>query len=294
MLRPSRTRSARLVGAAETVAAFWRESATVAHYSVLTFLRYRIWFLNLSIGPFLFIAPLVFLGDTLVGRGAPLEGRYFEGVSYRSYVGFVVVPLIAVGVTNTIFSWIGGLIRTERTVGTLERLLVSLRFPASLLVGRALGHALFVTLFTVSTLALAFIWLRPDFHVDPLAGFVIVTLHVLATYGMAFAFSSLLLRMEDSFFFQSFVSKALLLILAGASFPITIFPHWLQIVARLFPFTWAFELERSALLRAEPLGELVPGVALLAGMTLAMWVFGFVMLGRELNKARQTGVLGGY
>jgi ABC-type multidrug transport system permease subunit len=277
-----------------TFAALCRESWIVARYSALTFFRYRAWFMNLALGPFLTMAPLVFLADTLLGRGAPLRGEFFEGNEFTDYVGFLVVPMIAVGLTNTIFSWIGGLIRMERNVGTLERLLVSLRFPSSLLFGRALAHALFITMFTLVTLVLIAIWLKPDYHVNPVSAALIVVLHIAVTYGTAFALSSILLRLDDAFFFQSFVSKAMLSILAGATFPLAIFPFWLQVISRFVPFTWAFELERAALLRAEPVSDLVPGLMVLGAMTLGVWVLGFLMLNRELNAARRTGVLGRY
>lgn len=270
------------------------EGYAVARYSVLIFLRYPMWALNLALGPFLAMAPFVFLGDTVVGRGQPLQGRYFEGSGYTDYIGFLVVPLIAVGLTNTVFSWVGGLIRMERNTGTLERILISLKYPVNLFIGRTLAHLVFIAAFTISTLLLAGIWLKPDFNIDPIAGLVVVVLHLGAAYGMAFALSSALIRMEDSFFFQAFISKALLAVLAGASFPIAIFPGWLQVIAKVFPFTWAFDLERRALLRAEPLSQMVPDVLVLTSMTVAMWAIGFLMLGRELNAAKRTGVLGRY
>lgn len=270
------------------------ESVTVARYSVLNMFRYRMWFMNLVLGPFLTLAPLLFLAETVLGEDSRLAGKYFEGAEYSSYVGFIVIPMVAVGLTNTVFSWFGALIRIERNIGTLERMLVTLRYPASLIFGRALAHGLFLFVFAAATLGLVFIWARPDFEVNIPAAVVVISLHVLATYGMAFAFASLLLRMEDSFFFQSFVSKALLSILAGASFPIAVFPLWLQFIARAFPFTWAFELERAALLKNEPLSQMVLGVTVLASMTALFWFIGFTMLGRELDKAKKTGVFGGY
>ena len=62
----------------------------------------------------------------------------------------------------------------------------------------------------------------------------------------------------------------------------------------MVPFTWAFDLERRSLLRAEPFGEMAPDLAVLAGMTVLCWVAGFLFLGRELNAARRTGVLGSF
>ena len=39
---------------------------------------------------------------------------------------------------------------------------------------------------------------------------------------------------------------------------------------------------------------MAPDLAVLAGMTVLCWVAGFLFLGRELNAARRTGVLGSF
>ena len=111
---------------------------------------------------------------------------------------------------------------------------------------------------------------------------------------MAFALSSLLVRVADSWAIQTVLSRAVLALLSGATFPITIYPEWLQTVARCVPFTWAFDLERRSLLRAEPFLQMAPDLAVLAAMALACWLVGFFFLGRELNAARRSGVLGGF
>ena len=39
---------------------------------------------------------------------------------------------------------------------------------------------------------------------------------------------------------------------------------------------------------------MAPDLAVLAAMTVLCWIVGFVFLGRELNAARRTGVLGSF
>ena len=270
------------------------DSMSHAKVTALTLARYRSWFLNLTIGPFLAIAPFVFLADTLVGRGKPLTGSYFDDLGYADYIGFMVVPLMAVNLSNTVFSWISNLLKGEQRNGTLERLLVSVQFTSTLFVGRALAHLVFMTAFVAVTLVLVFIWVRPDFNVDIPAAGLSVFLHLAAVYGMAFALSSALMRIADAWIIQTVMTRTLIAILAGASFPITLFPGWLQFVAKLFPFTWAFDLERRSLLRGETVMDLAGGLTILAGMTFAMWIVGFYMLRRELTAARRSGVLGGF
>ena len=278
----------------DDIRSYIRDSLTIAKYSIWTFSRYRSWFLNLAVGPFLAIAPFVFLADTLVGKGNPLAGRYFDDLGYSGYIGFLVVPLMAVNLSNTVFSWISGLIRQEQLTGTLERILVSVQFPSTLFIGRALAHSLYMFFFVAATLGLVFIWVKPDFNVDPVAGFAVVVLHLLAVYGMAFLLSSAFLRITDSWAVQTVLTRTLLAVLAGATFPITLFPTWLQIIARMFPFTWLFDMERRALLRAETVGDLAIDFAVVAAMTIVMWAAAFVLLKRELRHTKRTGSLGAF
>ncbi len=281
-------------GILQDARSYVRDTYVIAKYSVWIFSRYRSWFLNLAIGPFLAIAPFVFLADTLVGRGNELQGRYFDELGYTDYIGFLVVPLMAVNLSNTVFSWISGLIRQEQYTGTLERILVSVQFASTLFLGRAIAHAMYISLFVAATLALVSIWIRPDFNIDPLAAFLVIMLHLFAVYGMAFMLSSVFLRIRDSWAVQTVLTRTLLAILAGATFPITLYPGWLQVVARIFPFTWIFDMERRSLLRAEGVSDLALDLLVVVLMTIFMWTVGFIFLTRELNHARRTGALGGF
>jgi ABC-type multidrug transport system permease subunit len=90
------------------------------------------------------------------------------------------------------------------------------------------------------------------------------------------------------------LTRTVIATLAGATFPITIFPGWLQIIARLFPFTWAFDMERRSLLRGEGVGGMIPDLLVLGSMTIAMWAVGLYFLQPELRHVRKTGMLGSF
>ena len=279
---------------ADNVSTYVHDVLATARNLASSMRRYPSWLLNLSIGPFLAILPFIFLGDTLVGRNNRLSGTYFDKLGYEGYVGYLVVPMIAVALSNTVFSWISGLLRMERRTGTLERILVSVQFPSALFLGRAVAHLAYMSLFVAATLVLVMLWIEPDFNVCVPSAVAAVALHLAATYGVAFALSSVLLRVADAWSVQIVLSRAVLALLSGATFPITIFPAWLQVVARLVPFTWAFDLERRSLLRAEPLAAMWPDLLVLAAMATLCWLAGFFFLGRELDRARRTGVLGSF
>ncbi len=273
---------------------YWLDSLTIAKYSIFIFSRYRSWLLNLMIGPFLMIAPFVFLGDTLVGEGKPLTGSYFTGTEFTDYIGFLVVPLIAVNLSNTVFTWIGGLIRQEQLMGTFERALVTTQFTSTMFIGKTIAHLLYLAIFAVSTVALVFLWVSPEFDVNLTAAVIVIILHVLCVYGMAFAMSSLLIRVTDSWTVQTVMTRAVLSILAGATFPIVIFPGWLQAIAKAIPFTWIFELERQTLLQGNGIDAELGGFIYVVLATIFMWIFGFVMLRVELANAKRRGSLGNF
>lgn len=276
------------------VTSYVQDVLSTARRVALGMRRYPSWLLNLSLGPVLSILPFVFMGDSLVGQGNRLTGSHFGPLGFGGYVGYMAVPLVAVALSNTVFSWVGGLLRMERSGGTLERVLVSAQFPSALFLGTAVAHLCYMSIFVTATIVLLRLWVPLDFDIDPVSGLAAVALHLAATYGMAFALSSLLLRVADSWAIQTVIARAVLALLSGATFPIAIYPPWLQSVARLVPFTWAFDLERRSLLRAAPMAELAPDLLVLAGMALLCWCVGFYFLGRELNAARRTGVLGGF
>jgi ABC-2 type transport system permease protein len=89
-------------------------------------------------------------------------------------------------------------------------------------------------------------------------------------------------------------SRFVLLTLAGATYPVAMLPGWLQPLARAIPFTWLYELERAAFLRAAPPGELRDGLLVLGAMVLALWVGAFLFFRAMLARARRTGRLGMY
>ncbi len=268
------------------------DTVAVAKATLLHIMRMRTWFIGMAVQPFMLMAPFIFLANTLYGGNKRLEGGWFGETGYDSSVGYLAVPLIAVALSNGAFSWIGMLMVSEQRSGTLERVLMAMRFPSVLFVGRMLAHASSFVFAIAISIGLAVVWLDLTFHTAPVAAAMVVVLHVLATYGMAFAMSSVFLVFPDGYSVQQMVTRVGLVLLAGATFPLAFYPRWLEIVCRCLPFAWAFDLERRTLLRAESFGEIMPDILILALMTGAYWLFGFYMLRLTLRHAKRTGTLG--
>jgi ABC-2 type transport system permease protein len=273
---------------------FLRELWIVARYSLLQQQRARSWIFNTSLTPFFLMAPLVFVADSFLGPDGRARQAFLELTGYDNYIGYLVIPLIDATMTSTVYSNIGHTIRQEQMAGTLERTLMSLRFPVSLILGRSLGFLVFVFWFAGTALLLARVFFGLQLEVDAGSAAVLLTIHLLLVYGVAFLMTSLFLWISDAFAIQMLFSRFVLLTLAGATYPVSMLPEWLQPVALAIPFTWLYELERAAFLKAAPLPAIWPGVLTLAAMVGALWIAAALFFRVMLDRARRTGRLGMY
>jgi ABC-2 type transport system permease protein len=273
---------------------FLDEILTVARFSLLQQRRNRSWVVNTSLTPFFLLAPLVFVANSFLGQPGPGREAFVTLTGYENYLGFLIVPLIDATMTSTVYSHIGHTIRFEQMSGTLERLLMSLRFPVSLILGRSLGFLAFVFWFAGTAVGLAWLFFGLRLDVSLASAALLLPLHLLLVFGTAFFMSSLFLWIRDAFAVQMLFSRFVLLTLVGATYPVSMLPGWLQPVARVIPFTWLYELERAAFLRAAPPAELLGGLLVLGAMVVALWVGAFAFFRVMLDQARRTGRLGMY
>lgn len=281
-------------GPATLPLAFLHELVIVARYSLIQQQRTPTWILNTSLTPFFLMAPLLFVATSFLGTGGAALEKFTLLTGYENYLGYMVVPLLDATMTSTVYSNIGHTIRQEQRTGTLERTLMTLRFPISLILGRSLGFLVFVFWFAGTALLLVWLVFGLRLDVDPISAAVLLLLHLLLVYGVAFLMTSLFLWITDAFAVQMLFSRFVLLTLAGATYPVSLLPDWLQVMARLIPFTWLYELERAALLRAAPLPAIWQGLLVLAAMVAVLWLAAVTFFNAMLTRARRTGMLGMY
>jgi ABC-type multidrug transport system permease subunit len=248
------------------------DAVTVAGSALLMQSRARSWFITASSTGFFFVAPLVFMGRTIVGEKGERLGPFTELSGYENYTGYLAVPLCFAFLTNSAYSWIGHRIRSERQAGTLERLSISLKYPISLILGGAWAHLSFLIFFIASGIASLSLIADLGLNIDRPAAIISGLLHLYAVYGFAFILSPLFLWIRDAFIVQQSISYFVIPILAGAGFPIAIYPGWLQAISKAIPFTWAFVVERASMLLHTPVGELWSEFALLFAMSTVMWI----------------------
>jgi hypothetical protein len=179
-----------------------KDSITVSRFRLLQQLRNRTWLVTASATGFFMVTPLVLLGETIIGSKGERIQPFFELSGYENYTGYLAVPLVFAFLTNSAYSSIGQAIRQEQYSGTLERTLISIRYPSSLLIGGAMAHLMFLGLFIAIGLATISLVANLQLNVNWTSALIVGFLHLYAVYGFAFVLTSLFLWIQDAFIVQ--------------------------------------------------------------------------------------------
>jgi ABC-2 type transport system permease protein len=210
--------------------------------------------------------------------------------SSDAYFGFVVVGISLISVLYSCFST-PELVRQELIAGTFDRLLLS-PFGA---VRSVLAMTLFpmVYSFILATLTLGLGCLVFGLHLHwstvPLA-IPVMLLVLLAFLPFGVLFAALTVVIKQGNVGTSWV-VALLSIVGGLYFPVSLLPNWLQTIAKLQPFTAATDLLRHLLVNSS-LGE-TPQTALLklVGFAAVLLPLSIYLLARAIRFGQRRGTI---
>jgi ABC-2 type transport system permease protein len=210
--------------------------------------------------------------------------------SHNSYFGFVVVGISLIGVLYSCFS-MPELLRQELVAGTFDRLLLS-RFGA---VRSVLAMALFPMAFALGlaafTLGLGCVVFGLHLHWSTVPLSIPVMMLVLMAFlPFGVLFAALTVIIKQGSVGTSWVI-ALLSIIGGLYFPVSLLPSWLQTAAKLQPFTAATDLLRHLLVNSS-LGE-SPETALLklVGFALVLLPISVFALDRAIRFGQRRGTI---
>lgn len=169
--------------------------------------------------------------------------------SPQSYFGFVVVGIALVSIMYSCFS-IPDLVRQELIAGTFDRLLLSPFGAIRSVVAMTLFPLLYSFMLAALTLGLACAmfglrlhWSTVPFSVPAMG------LALLAFLPFGLLFAALTVSIKQGAIGTSWVI-ALISIVGGLYFPISLLPHWVQTAAKLQPFTPATEVLRHLLVNS--------------------------------------------
>ena len=210
--------------------------------------------------------------------------------SHSAYFGFVVVGLSLISVLYSCFS-IPELVRQELIAGTFDRLLLSPFGAIRSVIAMSLFPMAFSFAVATLTLTLGCVMFGLQLHWSTAAlAIPVMFLVLLAFLPFGVLFAALTVVVKQGSVGTSWVI-ALLSIVGGLYFPVSLLPGWLQTAAKLQPFTAATDLLRHLLVNSS-LGE-SPQTSLLklAGFAAVLLPLSILVLARAIRLGQRRGTI---
>ncbi len=216
--------------------------------------------------------------------GQDIDGRYL--------VLYLVIGTLVWRYLSMIFYWITDVISIERWEGTIEYTLMAPIRRITHMAGQTFFAVVYSLLFTAIILAVTVVLFEIDLSSANLAGGVVMLMAgSLSFIGVGVMGSILPLLFPERGAQMTHVIIAMLLLVSGVYYPISVLPPLLQKLAVFSPATYVLDGTRQAFLEGMPTSELWPYVwpTLIMGLIaipLGLWVFG-----QAERYAKRTGKL---
>ena len=232
--------------APEIVGAFFRDAAAIAEVELRKVARDPTEILTRAVQPMLWL--LVF-GQVFTRTRAIPTGS-------MSYLAFMAPGVLA---QSVLFSAIfyGIAVIWERDLGIVQKLLVSPSPRASLVLGKAVSAG--VRALTQGVIIMVLSWvLGVPLRLDPLsiAGLIVAVLLGAALFSTFSFVIACLVKTRERFMGIGQVLTMPLFFASNAIYPLTMMPHWLQVIARVNPLTYLVNALRALMVQggSSPVG----------------------------------------
>lgn len=274
-----------------SLAADLRALWAVVYREWLIFTRYPSWIVAMFIWPLIFPAAYILSARALAGPDGSALGLFTTAAGTTNYIAFIVVGTTMWMWQNVSLWTVGLALRSEQMRGTLETnwLTPSRRFW--FLLGAGLTQGVQIIAFLLIT-ALEFgLLFGVRLQGNPWLVLLVFVATVPATYGIGFAFASVVIVAREANAFV-FLVRGLIMIFCGITYPVSVLPEWMQAVAAWLPPTYAIRAIRAAGLNNAGLAELMPDLLALAGFGVAWLTIGYLAFQWTERRARRLGSLG--
>jgi ABC-2 type transport system permease protein len=210
--------------------------------------------------------------------------------SPASYFGFVIVGIALISVLYSCFS-VSEMVRQELVAGTLERLLLSPFGAVRSVVAMTLFPLLYAFLLAALTLGIgcAVFGLQLHWSTVPLS-VPAMTLALLSFLPFGLLFAALTVATKQGNVGTSWVI-ALISIVGGLYFPITLLPEWAQTASHLQPFTPATELLRHLLVNSPLHTSTLTAIAKLVGFAAVLLPVSLFALHHAIRVGQRRGTI---
>ncbi len=209
----------------------------------------------------------------------------------NTYFSFALVGIAFFDYMSVAMNTFDQTIDAARANGTLEAMLVTDTSVPVILAGSALFPLVLFSMRTGIYLTWGLLLFGfPAGGANWWGAVLVLAASVLAFVGLGILSASYLLL-----FMRGNPAKWLLLglsgVLGGMMYPVSVLPHWLQVLARLLPVTYSLEGLRAALLNGAGFGELWHSIRVLLLFAAVLLPVSCLVFSWALRRTKITGTL---
>jgi ABC-2 type transport system permease protein len=187
------------------------------------------------------------LSITFIGAGA--EAVTGQKIDANHMILYLLVGTLVWHYLSVVFDQVSELIAWERWEGTIEYTFMAPVTRFTHMVGQTLFSLVYGLLHTGIILGVVALFFQLDLsEANLLGGALVLLAGSLSFIGLGMVASVLPLLFPERGAQMTHVIQALLLLISGVYFPVSVLPRWMQPLTRLSPATYVLEGMRSALL----------------------------------------------
>lgn len=257
------------------IKAFWIRDALIATSYRVNFV-FQIFSLFFGLIGFYFASKLV--------------GNQAVVAKYGGFLPFSVLGTTMTAFFMTGFSSFSGAVQSERSTGTLEYVLLTPTKLHKVILASAAWDFFWCIMTNFAVLATAIVFFGIRFKGNfILAGLIMLLTTVFySCLGILSASFVMVFRRGDPL---KFFVGTMTYVLGGVTFPVTLFPAWMQKVSNILPVTHGLNALREVMLLGKPFHDvrsqlLVLMVFIACGLPLSLLIFN-----KSVNIARREGSL---
>jgi ABC-2 type transport system permease protein len=230
------------------------------------------------------------LSITFIGAG--MEQISGQSVDTNYLVLYLLIGTLLWRYLSIVFDAISEMIAWERWEGTVEYTFMAPVSRLTHMVGQTIFSLVWGLFFTGVIFLVVTLFFRLDLENANLPGATAVLIASSISFiGFGITAAVLPLLFPERGAQMTNVVQAILLLISGVYYPISVLPEWMQVIARASPATYALEAMRAAMLENAGWAELAPYLALLMAMGLVTIPLGVWIFARAEHYAKRTGRL---
>lgn len=256
--------------------------------------RYPTMFLGFLFWPIALPLAYVFQARGYAGDSQAALDAFAARTGTVQVAGFLFLGWAAYMWISMILWGPGTALRTEQVRGSLEALFMTPVSRLVILFGPVVSQVVWALwMFAVVGATMAVFFGVPVGAAGALRALAVILIAVPALYGLGALFAAVVLRFGEVGALVQAV-RGVFTVFCGMSFPIIVLPEWARAVALSLPPTYLIGDLRGVMLRGADLAELIPDLAVLLALGLAICALAVIAFRRTERYARRGGSLAQY